>query len=40
MGIRNFGMMEITGERLERTLRLSMYNAEGEEIWEYEIEAE
>lgn len=40
VGIRNFGMMEITGERLERTLRLSMYNTEGEEIWEYEIEAE
>lgn len=40
VGIRNFGMMEITGERLNRKLRLSMYNAEGEEIWEYEIEAE
>lgn len=40
VGIRNFGMMEITGERLDRKLRLSMYNAEGEEIWEYEIEAE
>lgn len=40
VGIRNFGLMEITGPRLERKLRLSLYDTNGDQLWEYMIEAE
>lgn len=40
VGIRNFGLMEITGPRLERKVRLSLYDTDGNQLWEYMIEAE
>lgn len=34
---RNFGMVQVGGERGERTLTLQTYDVEGEKRWEYEI---
>ena len=33
----NFGLVEVTGPRGERTLRIQIMNREGEQIWEYSI---
>ncbi len=40
VAVRNFGLMEITGPRLERKLRFSLRDADGKEVWNYEIMAE
>ncbi len=39
-GKRNFGMIEITGERLARKLKFSLYDTDGKQLWEREIEAQ
>ncbi len=40
VGVRNFGLIDITGPRQERKVRLSLYDTDGELLWEYEIEAQ
>lgn len=40
VGIRNYGMMQISGERTARKLLFTLHDNEGEELWRYEIEAE
>lgn len=35
----NFGLLEFSGPRLERKLKISVFNSEGEEKWTREIEA-
>lgn len=37
VGIRNYGIIEITGERTDRTLTLYLKDSKGEELWKYEI---
>lgn len=39
-GERNFGMIEIEGERLARKLTFSLYDSDGNQIWEHQIEAQ
>jgi len=36
---RNFGIMEVTGERKERVLLLSIYDSDGNKAFDYEIKA-
>jgi alkaline phosphatase D len=38
VGIRNYGMIEITGPRQARKLSFAFYDAAGEELWRYDIE--
>ncbi|MFK7924572.1 MAG: alkaline phosphatase [Bacteroidia bacterium] len=40
VGIRNYGMMEITGPRLERKVVFSLYDTMGKKLWSHEIMAE
>ncbi|MEM7509540.1 MAG: alkaline phosphatase D family protein [Bacteroidota bacterium] len=40
VGIRNYGIMKITGPRLERLLTMSLHDKEGKELWSYEIKAQ
>ena len=37
IGIRNYGIIEISGERTDRTLKLYLKDAEGNELYSYEI---
>lgn len=39
VGIRNFGMMNISGPRRERVLKMSLYDNTGKQLWDYTIEA-
>jgi alkaline phosphatase D len=38
VGIRNYGLMEISGPRTERTLHLGLYDASGKALWAYDID--
>ncbi|MEL6590423.1 MAG: alkaline phosphatase D family protein [Bacteroidota bacterium] len=40
VGIRNFGMMEITGPRLERKVVFTFYDTAGQKLWSHEILAD
>ncbi|MDP5172916.1 MAG: alkaline phosphatase family protein [Bacteroidia bacterium] len=40
VAVRNFGMMNISGPRLERKVRFSFHDATGKELWTYEIAAQ
>ncbi len=40
VGIRNYGMMEITGPRKERKVVFSLFDREGKKLWSHEIMAE
>jgi alkaline phosphatase D len=40
VGIRNFGTMEISGERLKRKLVFKLFDKEGKELYKHEIEAQ
>ena len=40
IGVRNFSVMEITGERLSRKLALKFYDSDGKELYIYDIEAQ
>ncbi|MEL6630901.1 MAG: alkaline phosphatase D family protein [Bacteroidota bacterium] len=40
IGVRNFSVMEITGERLSRKLALKFYDSDGKELYTYDIEAQ
>ena len=40
VGIRNYGIMKITGPRLERVLTLSLHDKDGKELYTYEIKAQ
>lgn len=35
--VRNFGLLNITGERKKRVLQLQIFDYKGEKLWEYEI---
>ncbi|MEZ4826956.1 MAG: alkaline phosphatase D family protein [Bacteroidia bacterium] len=37
-GQKNFGMIEITGKRLERKVKLSLYDTDGKPLWSTEVE--
>ena len=37
---RNFGFIEITGPRTERTLTITLYDTAGEELWNFQIDAQ
>jgi alkaline phosphatase D len=39
VGIRNFGLIDISGERLSRKLTLQLLDTDGKPLWDYEIEA-
>ena len=36
---RNFGMINISGPRTDRTLALTIYNTQGEKVWDYKVTA-
>jgi alkaline phosphatase D len=36
---RNYAMAEITGPQKERTLKFTIYNAQGKEIWTRQIKS-
>ena len=38
VGIRNYGLITLTGPRKARKLRFAFYDADGEELWAYEID--
>lgn len=38
-GLRNYGVIEVTGPRLDRVMRLACYNSAGTEQWSYELRA-
>lgn len=40
VGVRNFGIIEVSGPRTERKLTLHLYDSEGNEKFKYEIEEE
>ena len=40
VGIRNFGIMDISGKRLERKLTLHLLDKDGKELWSKEIQAQ
>jgi len=40
VGVRNFGIMEVSGPRKERVLTLYLYDAEGNELYKHEIKAQ
>ncbi|RMG67907.1 MAG: alkaline phosphatase family protein [Bacteroidetes bacterium] len=40
VGIRNYGIMEISGPRTARALRFSLYDTDGKALWSHEIKAE
>ncbi len=40
IGIRNFGTIDISGEKKDRKLILKLFDSKGEELWKHEIEAE
>jgi len=40
VGVRNFGLMHISGTREERVLKLSLHDVEGKELFAYEIQAQ
>jgi alkaline phosphatase D len=35
----NFGIIEVTGKRKQRNLKLTIYNSEGNKVWDYSIDA-
>jgi alkaline phosphatase D len=40
VGIRNFGTVEIEGERTKRKLSFKLFDTEGKELWSKQVEAE
>lgn len=40
VGIRNYGVVKISGPRLERVVTLSLVDAQGEELWSYDLAAQ
>ena len=36
---RNFGVVNVTGARLDRTLVLTIYDQKGEKVWDYSIKS-
>jgi alkaline phosphatase D len=39
VGRRNFGILEFSGKRLERQLKIKIYDTKGELLWDYDIKA-
>ena len=37
IGIRNFGVIKVSGPFRDRTLDMKIFNSEGEELWKYQI---
>ncbi len=37
VGVRNYGLINISGERTDRSLRLSLHGVDGSELWHYDI---